>query len=304
MSALALALVWFTRDDERADERQVSRFRPATPALPAASPARLHASRPASASAPSPPVAGGDVYLFDAPNLFATFQLAIGSNDPTVLGAGLNAWRTCAGYVGLGTWDLDTWLNMVMPPGLPVAERERRAQHARANAARCAGFADQTDAHGQAADMTKKALALGVTSERLRQALRDHVQSNGQSPETTVLSCAVVSEYPRDQGAIRLISPAMRGAARARSSHVLNSTPQSALNLAVNLAFCDLDPDGCDSHSNTVVSACVQAGACAYTREEDYWRDTTPPEIFAQAQSLRQAIAQLVRDKQCHELFE
>jgi hypothetical protein len=303
VSAVALALVWSTRDDERADERQVPRFRAAAASVPAASSATLPPSLPASASARGP-AATGDDYVLSSPNLYAKFQLAIGSNDPTVLGSALNAWRTCAGYVGLGTWDLDTWLNMVMPPGLPVDERERRAQHARAVAARCAGFADQTDAHGQAEDMTKKALALGVTSEQLRQALRDHVQSHGESPQTTVLSCAVVSEYPRDQGAIRLISPAMRGAARARSSHVLNSTPQPALNLAVNLAFCDLDPDGCDAHSNIVGSACVQAGACEYAREEDYWRDTTPPEIFAQAQSLREAIVQLVRDKQCRELFE
>lgn len=96
----------------------------------------------------------------------------------------------------------------------------------------------------------------------------------------------------------------MRGAARANPSHVLNSTPAPARDLAVNLAFCDLDPRGCDVHSNSLVSACVQAGACTYVREEDYLRDRTPPEIFAQAQALRQTIVQLVYEKDCRKLFE
>jgi hypothetical protein len=152
--------------------------------------------------------------------------------------------------------------------------------------------------------MTRRALALGVMSEKLRETVRDHVQSNGQSPETTKLSCAAVAESPWEAAAIRLISPAMRGAARARSSHVLNSVPQPAASLAVNLAFCDLDPSGCDAHSNTLGSACVQQGVCGYVREEGYLRDTTTPEIFAQAQLLRNAIVQLVRGKQCHELFD
>lgn len=190
--AVAVGVGWIARDHDGADQRELPRARPVVPAHPAAPPATLTGSRSLSASAPAPARRDGDVV--DTPNLFATFQLGIGSNDPTVLAAALNAWRTCAGYTGAGTWDLDTWLDVAMPPGLPIVERDRRAQHALAAAAKCAGFALQTDAQHQAAEMTKKALDLGVTSERLRQAFRDHVQSNGQSPETTALSCAVVSE--------------------------------------------------------------------------------------------------------------
>jgi hypothetical protein len=301
LGAVALVLMWSAREDVPSDARGQARSH---------APAAIHpvvtrqAATPAASGGANAAASGTEIPGIDAPNLFATFQLAIGSNDPAALRAGLSAWRACAGYVGLGTWDLNDWLDMIMPPGLTVAERDRRAKHARADAARCAGFALQTEAEDQAANMTKKALALGMPSEQLRHSVRDHVQSDGLSPETTKLSCAVVSDYQQDPAGIRLISLAMRGAARARPSHVLNSTPQPASNLAVTLAFCDLDPSGCDAHSNELVSACVQTGVCSYTSVEDYLRGTTPPDIFAQAQPLRQTLVQLVHEKQCRELFE
>lgn len=264
-------------------------------AAPEAEPASLQPAIPSSAPT--------QVVAFDTTNLFSVFQLAIGSSDPKTIERGLSAWRTCAGYVGLGSWDLETWLNEVLPEGLAPADRERRAKRGRASAARCAGFAGQLEAAEQADALSKHARELGLVSEQLRSAVFDSPWSAENQDTFARLSCAVVSQYPDNKHGIRLISIAMRSAAASRSSHLLNAVSPRARSVAINLAFCDLDPEGCNSHSNFVGSACMQSGACSYAREEDYWLATTPPEVLAEAQPLRTALVRLVNQRACNELF-
>ena len=110
---------------------------------------------------------GSAIPVFDTTNLFSTFQLAQSTSDVTAIESGLAAWRTCVGYVGNGTDDLENWLNTVLPPGLPPAEREKRAKRGRASALRCAGFAGQTQALAEAEVLSRRAQELGSLPEKL-----------------------------------------------------------------------------------------------------------------------------------------
>lgn len=260
---------------------------------------------PQSSKATSAAAAEQPPTVFDQRNLFSAFQLAQSSQDLEAIEFGLEAWRTCAGFVGLGTWDLEAWLNYVLPAGLPAQERDKRAKFGRASSMRCAGFAGQTQASAQAEALSLRAREMGSSSENLRTAI--YVQPpNGERDKTLIakMSCDVVQQYPSSIRGIRLISLALLDAAANRSTHVLNLTSMPARNIAINLAFCDLDQEGCGIHSNFVGSACIQSGQCSYEREEDYWRATFKPSDFAAAQQLREAIVQLVRQRNCSSLFQ
>ena len=95
----------------------------------------------------------------------------------------------------------------------------------------------------------------------------------------------------------------MRDAAQARPNHMLNKFSDQPKNVGINLALCDLDPDGCSAHSNFVGSACMQSGKCGYNREEDFWQSETKPEVFDAAQGLRNQIVASVKAGKCDELF-
>lgn len=261
--------------------------------------------RPQSSTAASAAVAKQPPPAFDQRNLFSAFQLAQSSQDLEAIEFGLQAWRTCAGYVGLGSWDLEAWLNYVLPAGLPAQEREKRARYGRLSSLRCAGFAGQTQANAQAEELSVRARTMGSSPESLRSAIYAQ-SSNGELDMSSIskMSCDVVQQYPGSIRGIRLISPALRHAAAKHSTHVLNSTSIPARNIAINLAFCDLDPEGCNIHSDFVGSACIQSGQCSYEQEEDYWRATTRPADYAAAQQPREAIVQLVMQRNCVVLFE
>jgi hypothetical protein len=262
------------------------------------------ATGPASGQLERPAAAATAVPTFDQRNLYAEFQAALGSSDRRTLERGLGAWRTCAGYVHLGVSDIESWLQTVMPEDLSRDEWNRRAVYARASAARCAGFAMQTDALDQAERLKKRAVAAGSTSERLREALPGLAEPHAALREVFELSCMVVGEYPDSPSAIRLVTPAIRRAARARESHMLNQTPLPELDLAINLALCDLDPQSCDAHSNVVRSACTQSGKCDYINEVDFWKGESSPERFAAAQGPRRAIVSAIGRKDCGALFQ
>jgi hypothetical protein len=242
---------------------------------------------------------------FDQSNLFSTFQLALASENLDAVEGGLQAWRACAGYVGHGTWDLEVWLNHVLPEGLPIQERDKRAKYGRASSQRCAGFAGQTQAVADAEGLSLRAREMGSTSEILRSAMFG-LPPNVDSDKVLVakLSCDVVQHYPTTTRGVRLISPAMREAAAIRPTHFLNATPQPARSIAINLAFCDLDPQGCNAHSDRLGSACIQSGKCTFEREEEYWRAMASPSDFVAANRLRETIVQHVKQRNCAELFK
>ena len=242
---------------------------------------------------------------FDATNLYSVFQLAQSSSDAKVLENGLAAWRTCAGYVGLGSWDLETWVNYVLTEGLPISERDKRAKRGRASALRCAGFAGQTQAIDEAEALGQRARELGSAAELLRHSI--FATPGSPAPDKAIvahLSCNVVRSYPDNVEGIRLLGFAMRNAAGSRADHALNSLPAPARGLAINLAFCDLDPIGCNTHSNFVGSACMLAGECSYLREEDYWRAKSKPEVYEAAQTLRHLLVRSIKQHDCRFLFE
>lgn len=260
-------------------------------------------SPPPAPPSPAPADVPSRAIPFDSTPLFSRFQLALGSTDPAVIEEGLRAWRTCAGFVGFGASDTESWLNLVIPEGLTPDERDRRARWARASSVRCAGFAGQADSAAQAEWLSQRAQQLGLASERLRNAVLVAQPESRDRTEIARLSCAVISQDSVNQPGIRLIASAMMDASSARPSHVLNSASSQARNVAINLAFCDLDSPGCDAHSNFVGSACLQAGDCSYAREVDYWRSRTPPHVFAEAQPLRATLVGLIRQKACDQLF-
>lgn len=291
-----------------------------TPSEPFRTPSKSELASPphthASASAALPEITASEAAptlsdsqerqpAFDRRNLFSMFQLAQSSNDLGTIESGLKAWRTCAGYLGLGATDRESWLDFVLPTGLPQQERDKRAKYGRASSERCTGFAGQTQANGEAEVLSARARELGSSSERLRHAIFSHPQ-NAERDKALVarLSCEMVQGYPANTGSIRLISIALRDAANSRPEHLLNSTPIPAKNIAVNLAFCDLDPEECGPHSNFIGSACIQSGQCSFLREEDYWRATSSPSDFAAAQRLREALVKQVKQRDCSLLFE
>jgi hypothetical protein len=238
-------------------------------------------------------------------NLFSIYQLAIASSDRTAIERGLQAWRTCAGYVGAGTVDLETWLGNALPQDLPAHERERRAAQLRVSTSRCAGFVGQTQVASEIEALSQRARGLGSDSEKLRYAV-DAQPRNDQpdEPEIARLSCNVIQHYLEDPAGIRLISTAMRNAALARPSHMLNASSIQASGIAVILAFCDLDSERCDAHSHNLVNVCAQFGQCSYQREEESWQANTSAEDFAAAQKMRVQIGDRVRQRDCKALFE
>jgi hypothetical protein len=257
------------------------------------------------AAALIPAQQGLDEPKFDTTNLYSAFQLAQSSSDPKVLEKGLAAWRSCAGYVGLGSWDLETWVNYVLPEGLPISERDRRAKRGRASALRCAGFAGQTQAMDEAEALGQRARELGSAAELLHHSIFSQPASPAADKVLVArLSCDVVKTFPNSVAGVRLIGFAMRNAAASRADHLLNSLPIQSRNVAINLAFCDLDPVGCSAHSNFVGSACMQSGECSYSREEQYWQSKTKPEIYEPAQALRHRLVQSVKQHDCRALFE
>lgn len=261
--------------------------------LPVAAPASV-APNAAPASAPVP---------FDRTNLFSVFQLALGSSDPKVMADGLRAWKTCATHARSGLATIEQHLHRSLPPGLTREERERRVAWARAAGARCAGFVDQPELDAQAESIRQRALASGSLRERLSDVVFVGTAGGPDFAAASDLSCQVVAQYPSDPQAVRLISIAMREAARRRPSHLLNGTPQYARNVAINLAFCDLDPQGCDAQSSRLWGACIQKGSCNLSGEEDWWRSTTPPDVLQAAQTLRTELVRLVRVRDCDALF-
>jgi hypothetical protein len=207
--------------------------------------------------------------------------------------------------VGDGTDDLESWLNTVLPPGLPTAEREKRAKRGRASALRCAGFAGQTQAVEEAEMLSRRAQELGSLQEKLRSAIFEQPANLERDKKAlATLSCEVVRTYPQSVRGIRLISLALNEARASRSTHFLNRFPVQARSVGINLAFCILDPTGCDAHSNFVGSACMQSGQCAYVREEDYWRSTTSPDVYRRAEEVRDDLARKVRNHECDSLFQ
>lgn len=241
---------------------------------------------------------------FDQRNLYADFQAAVGSSDKKAVEAGLAAWRKCLGYVALGTGEVEDWVAMVMPGGLSRAERDRRAHHARASAARCAGFARQGELHEQAEALGRKAVELGSVSEALRLAIASYATSSAPAASLVAVSCDQVKHHAEGPPeGIRRITPALGNAARARPSHFLNEASPQARTIGINLALCDLDPQGCGIHSNLVGSACVQSGKCDYPNEVDFWKGETPPDIWNGAQGIRQRLVSAVRAGDCASLF-
>ncbi|MEO8135315.1 MAG: hypothetical protein ABI831_15190 [Betaproteobacteria bacterium] len=201
--------------------------------------------------------------------------------------------------------DLETWLGNVLPEGLPDHERERRATQLRASVSRCAGFVGQTQVASEVEGLSRRARGLGSDAEKLRHAI-DAQPRNAQpdEPEIARLSCNVIQRYPENPTGIRLISTAMHNAAGARPSHMLNAASIQASGIALILAFCDLDSEGCDAHSNNLVSICAQFGQCSYQRDEESWQANTSEEDYAAAQELRVQIGDSVRQRDCKTLFE
>jgi hypothetical protein len=281
---------------------------PGTPQVIASDTVPQIAALPASSAA----VAAADASAsavdvsFDQRNLFSIYQLALGSSDLRTIEAGLGAFRSCSGYMmASGGSSLESWVNFVMPEGLSPQERERRTRRALASAGRCTGFLEQ-DISVEAKALNQKALQLGSPSEELMQAL--HARAAEDTPASRAAqaeaSCRVVRDYPGADAGVRRITVSMRDAAEARSSHMLNQLGTPPRNIALNLALCDLDPEGCTAHSNVVGSACMQSGKCDYNREEDYWQANTTPEVFSAAQGLRHQIVASVKSGNCDELFK
>ncbi|MFT3718879.1 hypothetical protein [Pseudorhodoferax sp.] len=257
--------------------------------------------------APQPDAAAADHGgpAFDNRNLYSLFQLALASTDPAVVAEGIAAWRACASYVGDGTEGLQSWLDMVLPEDLAPDERERRARHARAAAARCAGFIGQPQAAQQAEALMQRAREAGSALERLRDALASNTAPDDALGTRMLadLACDVVRRQGEEPRAVRWIGLALRGAAD-RPTHPLHAGAAPERNLAMHLAYCDLDPQGCDAHSSYVGSACVLQGRCDYAREEDYWREQVDGETYAAAQPLREALVQKVQQGDCTALFD
>jgi hypothetical protein len=300
---VAAALAWFPRS-----EPIPATPRPSAPAAPREQHARVAPATLARASQADP---GAQVSLpFATHNLYADFQAAVGSSDRRTIEAGLVAWRTCAGYVWLGTGDIEEWVTRVVPEGLPQAEWDRRAQYARASARRCSGFAQQGDLLPIAEELSRKAAELGSPPELLTRALHDYVAASGTSATTAaatplaVASCNEVKQYARGPAeGVRRITVALRNAARERSSHFLNRVSGPAQNVGINLALCDLDPEGCGIHSNFVGSACIQSGKCGYVNEVDFWKGETSTAVWNGAQGIRETLVQAVKSGDCPALF-
>jgi len=265
-------------------------------ASPGASPGAI-----ATATQPAP------LLLPDVRNPFAAFQAAIRSDDLGTLDAGLAAWRLCAGYVLLGTSDIESWLTNVMPRDLPRSEWDRRAGFARDMAKRCAGFAMQSDAFELSQAMKHRAIELGSPSETMRLKLATSAQKTDEATAEDLAgaSCNLVIQYPSGTpSAIRLITPAMRLSAYARPSHFLNAASIAAMNVGVNLAMCDLDPEGCSQYSNFIGSACVQSGKCGiYANEIEFWKGESTPAVWDEAQKIRKQVTSAVRSADCSALF-
>lgn len=241
---------------------------------------------------------------FEQRNLFADYQTALGSSDLAAIERGLEAWHICVGYMGDGTDDTESYVNLVVPDGLSRAERDRRAQYARARAARCADFAMQSQAMQQVEDLSRKALELGSASERLRRMLFASPEASVVPAALAEASCKMVTQYPQSGAGIRYITIAMHDASLHRPSHILNQTPRPARSVAINLAMCDLHPEGCGIYSSFVGSACVQSGRCDYQGEVEYRQATTAPAEYARAQELRRAIVVAVKTGNCSVLFD
>lgn len=241
---------------------------------------------------------------FDQRNLYADFQAAVGSSDMRTVEAGLAAWRKCAGQVWLGTSDIEDWVAMVMPANLSRDEWDRRARYARASAARCAGFARQGDLYEQSEALRRRAIELGSVSETLLRAIVDYARASAPASSLVAVSCDQVKQYVADPSeGIRRITPALGNAARARPSHFLNGASDQARTIGINLALCDLDPQGCGIHSERVLGACIQSGKCDYLNEVDYWKDETSPDIWNGAQGIRDNLVAAVRSGDCQSLF-
>lgn len=243
---------------------------------------------------------------FDQRNLFADFQAAIGSSNKRTVEAGLVAWRKCAGFVAMGEGEIEDWVATVMPTSLSREEWGRRAQYARAFAARCAGFARQGGLHEQAEALSRKAVELGSVSEALLVAIVQHATTSAPAPAPSLVavSCDQVKQYVKGHPeGIRRITPAMGTAARARPSHFLNGASVQARTIGINLALCDLDPQGCGPGSNFLGSACIQSGKCDYLNEVDYWKGETSPHVWDGAQGIRGKLVAAVRVGDCQSLF-
>lgn len=242
--------------------------------------------------------------LFDQRNLFADFQAAIGSSDKRTVEAGLVAWRKCARFVAMGEGDIEDWVATVMPTNLSREEWGRRAQYARASAARCAGFARQGELHEQAEALSRKAGELGSVSEALLVAIVQQATTSAPAPSLVAVSCDQVKQYVEGHPeGIRRITPAMGSAARARPSHFLNGASLQARTIGINLALCDLDPRGCDLGSDFLGSACIQAGKCEYLNEVDYWKGEISPHVWDGAQGIRGKLVAAVKVGDCQSLF-
>ncbi|WP_326535878.1 hypothetical protein [Pseudorhodoferax sp.] len=242
--------------------------------------------------------------VFDQRDLFALFAQALSSDDPAVLARGIAAWRACSVYYG--PWGLDRWLQLSIPAGLAPAEHARRERHGRASAQRCAGFAGQTEAMAQADALVERARAAGDPQEQLRDALIQQVRApqDGRVQAVTALACTVVRQQAEQPGALRWINPVLRQAAYRQPGHFLNTVSSEVASLAVTLALCDLNPQGCDAHSEFVLRACMRDGACHYAQAHDYWRDTAPADVQAAAQPLRTILVDKLRQADCATLFD
>lgn len=282
----------------------------ARPVFDGASKPLPDATAPVAAASPlhSPPVqvssAANAGSRLEQRNLFADYQAALGSSELAVIERGLNAWHICVGYMGEGADDTESYVNLVVPEGLTHAERDRRARYARARAARCADFAMQTQAMRKVEGLSRKALDLGSASERLRWILLAPSEASAVPAALAETSCKVVAQYPQSGEGIRYITTALLDASRRRPSHMLNQTPRPARNVAINLAMCDLHPEGCGIYSNLVGSACIQDGKCDYQGEVEYLQAETTPAEFARAQELRRAIVAAVKAGSCSVLFD
>lgn len=270
---------------------------PRPQAAPAVAAPRAAVLRPAVAEATEP----GPV--FDQRDLFALFEEALSSNDPAVLAQGIAAWRACSVYYGL--WDLEQWLQMSIPEGLAPAEHARRERHGRAAAQRCAGFAGQTQAMAQAEAMVERAREAGDPQERLHEALLQQIQTpQAGHLAVAALACTVVRQQAEQPGALRWISPVLRQTAFRQPGHWLNTASNQVMSLAVTLSLCDLNPQGCDAHSEFVLRACMRDGACHYAQAQDYWRATTAADVHAAAQPLRAILVEKLRQADCATLFD
>lgn len=235
---------------------------------------------------------------FDTSNLFAEFQAAQGSPDLVVVHRGIRAWEACKGFAIYP--DVDSWIAAAMPEGLSRQEHDRRAARARASVQRCAGFMGQRP-YEQAQALRARAREVGSPGQLLHGAIFTEKRNDERVAER---SCQVIRQGLSDSTSVRLISIGLRNAALVRPDHVLNATPQRARTIAINLAMCDLDPDGCSAHSDFVGSACMQKGECDIDREEVYWQIFLPAAEMVDAQQLRQQLVAQVRAGNCAALFQ